>query len=184
MRPLSGQTLVVVGLGQTGQAIAKRARAFGMTVIGTRARPQPMENVDAVYASGALENLLPNADFVAVSTPLTPDTHGLIGPDAFAAMKPGVILADVSRGGIVDHTAMLQAMADNVVAAAALDVFDPEPLPKDSPLWGLENAIISPHCSSVYDGWAGASFDLFLTNLERWKTGQDLLNIVDPARGY
>jgi phosphoglycerate dehydrogenase-like enzyme len=184
VRPLKGQTLGIVGLGQTGQAIAQRAKAFGMTVIGTRARPQPMENVDAVYGSGALNTVLATADFVAVCTPLTPETRDLLGPDAFAAMKPGAILADVSRGGVIDHTALLQAMADGVVAAAALDVFEQEPLPTDSPFWTLENTIISPHCSSVFDDWADASFDLFLTNLDRWRTGQSLLNIVDPNRGY
>ena len=184
VRPLRGQTLLIVGLGHTGQALASRAKAFGMTVIGTRARPQPMANVDEVGPAEDLLALLPRADFVAVSTPLTPATRGLIGPEAFGAMKPGVVLADVSRGGVIDQTAFLVAMQNGTVAGAALDVFDPEPLPADSPLWQIPNALISPHCSSVSEGWADASFDLFQINLQRWKAGEELLNIVDPIRGY
>jgi phosphoglycerate dehydrogenase-like enzyme len=182
--PLSGKTLLVVGLGHTGRAIASRAKAFGMTVLGTRASPRAMEHVDEVHPAEALRQLLPRADFVAVCTPLTPATRGLIGAEEIAAMKSGVVLADVSRGGVVDQTALLDALRTGQVAGAALDVFETEPLPADSPFWDLDNLIISPHCSSVHDGWETASFNLFLTNLDRWIKGQDLINIVDPARGY
>ncbi|WP_299628700.1 D-2-hydroxyacid dehydrogenase [uncultured Tateyamaria sp.] len=184
VRPLKGQTLLIIGLGHTGQAIAARAKAFGMRVVGTRARPEQMENVDEVHTAEALPTVLPEADFIAVSTPLIAQTRGMLGLDAFAAMKRGVVLADVSRGGVIDPAALLAAMQDGTVAGAVLDVFETEPLPSESPFWTLENAIISPHCSSVFDGWADASFDLFLTNLARWRTGQELFNVVDPARGY
>ena len=184
VRPLKGQTLLILGLGHTGRAIAARAKAFGMRVIGTRATPRPMDHVDEVFASNALHKLLPQADFIAVATPLTPATHGLLGPPEFNTMKSGVILADVSRGGVIDQNALLQAMEIGTVAGAALDVFETEPLPADSPLWTRENTIISPHCSSVYDGWADASFDLFLTNLDHWIAGKELFNIVDPSKGY
>ena len=99
-------------------------------------------------------------------------------------MKPGVILADVSRGGVVDQTALYDALKTGHVAAAALDVFEIEPLPQDSPIWALENVIVSPHCSSVYAEWEEASFRLFLDNLARWMRGDELFNIVDLARGY
>ncbi len=184
VRPLSGKTLLIVGLGHTGQAVAERAKAFGMKVLGTRARPVPMEHVDEVHAADELHALLPSADFIAVSTPLTPATRGLIGAQEIAAMKPGVIFADVSRGGVVDQSALYDALKTGHIAAAALDVFDTEPLPETNPLWALENVIISPHCSSVFSDWEQASFELFLQNLGRWIRGEELLNVVNPARGY
>ena len=182
--PLAGKTLLIVGLGHTGRAVAKRAKAFGMTVLGTRARPRDMTDVDEVRASDDLADLLPLADFISISTPLIPATRSLIGRDEIAAMKPGVILADVSRGGVVDQSAMYEALLAKHIAGAALDVFETEPLPESSPLWGLDNVIISPHCSSVYAEWETASFALFLQNLKRWILGEDLINVVNPDRGY
>lgn len=184
VKPLFGKTLLIVGLGNSGQAIAERAKAFGMRVIGTRARPVEMDGIDEVHAASDLLKILPRADYVSVSTPLTPGTRGLIGKAEIAAMKPGVIFADVSRGGVVDQVALHAAMVSGHVAAGVLDVFDPEPLPKESPLWDLPNALISPHCSAVHDGWEDASFDMFLDNLGRFIKGEELRNIVDPERGY
>ena len=182
--PLAGRTLLIVGLGHTGQALAKLAKAFGMTVIGTRARPKEMENVDEVHPANNLQQLLPRADFIGVSTPLTNATRGLIGKAEIDAMKPGVIFADVSRGGVVDQTALYHALKAGRIAGAALDVFEIEPLPLDNLLWSLENAIISPHCSSVSSEWEEASFRIFLDNLHRWKAGEELANVVNPDRGY
>lgn len=184
VRPLAGKTLLIIGLGHTGRAVAARSKAFGMKFLGTRARPKPMENVDEVHAADDLHDLLPHADFIAVSTPLIPATRGLISAQEIAAMKSGVIFADVSRGGVVDQTALYDALSVGHVAAAALDVFETEPLPEISPLWALENVIISPYCSSVFAEWEEASFELFLQNLGRWMRGEGLVNIVDPARGY
>ena len=182
--PLAGTTLLIVGLGHTGRAVAARAKAFGMEVLGTRARRQAMDHIDEVHAADELPTLLPRADFIVISTPLIPATRGLIGAEEIAAMKLGVILADVSRGGVVDQSALHTALKAGHIAGAALDVFETEPLPDASPLWELANVIISPHCSSVYADWEKASFDLFLQNLGRWMRGEDLINIVDPARGY
>ncbi|WP_299286214.1 D-2-hydroxyacid dehydrogenase [uncultured Tateyamaria sp.] len=184
VRPLKGKTLLIVGLGHTGKAIAQLAKAFGIHVIGTRATPRDTDNVDEVHGADALNSLLERADFIAISTPLTAQTRGLIGVTQIGAMKRGVVLADVSRGGVVDQTALAQALAEGHVAAAALDVFEVEPLPESSPLWGLDNVLISPHCASVHDGWEDVSFDLFLDNLARWSAGEALVNVVDPIRGY
>ncbi len=184
VRPLKGKTLLIIGLGHTGKALASRAKAFGMTVLGTRARPEPVADVDEVYPAGDLPALLPRADAIAVCVPLIPQTRGLLGPSAFAAMKRGVLLADVSRGGVVDGAALSTALRDGTVGGAALDVFETEPLPQDAPLWTAPNTLISPHCSSVYEGWRQASFDLFLDNLRRWRGGHPLRNVVDPVRGY
>lgn len=182
--PLKGKTILIVGLGQTGRAIAQRAKAFGMIVHGTRARPQPMPNVDHVASSADLLALLPGADFIAVCTPLTPQTQGMIGSAQITAMKPEAVFVDVSRGGVTDQTALLNALGSGRLKGAALDVFETEPLPTSSPFWDIDNVLISPHCSSVYQGWETASFELFLGNLERWLQGAPLVNIVDPVRGY
>lgn len=184
VRPVSGKTVLIVGLGHTGRAVAKRAKAFGMHVVGTRAHPVDMENVDVVGTSDELLSLLPSADFVAVCTPLTPATRGLINASAIAAMKRGVILADVSRGGVIVQDALLAALLRGHIGAAALDVFETEPLPPTSAFWDVDNLIISPHCSSVHEGWEQASFALFMKNLKLWMSGQPLMNVVDPNRGY
>ncbi len=182
--PLKGKTLVIVGLGHTGAAIAERAKAFGMRVLGTRRRPVEMAHVDEVQRAAHLTALLPRADFVAVATPLTNETKGLIGVHELAALKPGAVFADVSRGGVTDQTALFQALRSGQIKGAALDVFEEEPLSRQSPLWGQDNVLVSPHCSSVHDGWEAASFDLFLHNLVRFQDGKPLINIVDPVRGY
>ncbi len=184
VRPLKGSTLLIVGLGSTGRALAARAKAFGMRIVGTRANPRPMEGVDTVVSASELGDLLPEADFIAVCTPLTKETRHLLNEQAFSAMKAGVILGDVSRGHVIEQKALIQALNSGRVAAAVLDVFEEEPLPPDNPLWAVENVLISPHCSSVYEGWEAASFELFLKNLGRWIANKPLTNIVDPQRGY
>ncbi|RKF13407.1 D-2-hydroxyacid dehydrogenase [Roseovarius spongiae] len=182
--PIHGKTMLIVGLGHTGQAVAARAKALGLRVIGTRARPVETEHVDEVHSPDSLPGLWPRADFVVVSVPLLPATRGLVGAEALGAMKESAILVDVSRGGVVDGAALVNALRGGAIAAAALDVFDPEPLPVDSPIWDLENVLISPHCSAVYEGWGMASLELFIDNLARWRRGETLANIVSPARGY
>jgi len=184
MMPLKGKTMLIAGLGQTGQAVAKLAKAFGMRVIGTRATPKPTDNVDEVFPSSALMSLYPRADCITICTPLLATTKGLIDHDALRAMKPSTLLVDVSRGGVVDQSALQSALEERQIAGAACDVFESEPLSANSALWDLENLLISPHCSSVYDGWELASFDLFMDNLQNWINSKPLFNIVDPQRGY
>jgi phosphoglycerate dehydrogenase-like enzyme len=184
VRPLRGKTLLIVGLGHTGRAVAALAKAFGMRVIGTRANPRDTKHVDRVYSVQDLPSLLPEADFIAVSTPLTPATQGLIGAREIELIKQGAVIADVSRGKVVDQSALAKALGSGQLAGAALDVFEQEPLPASSPLWDLDNVIISPHCSAVYGGWETASFDMFLDNLCNWTRGEALFNVVDPGRGY
>jgi len=184
MTPLAGKTMLIVGLGHTGQAVAARAKTFGLTVIGTRARPQPMENVDVVHPADALPGLWGKADIVVLSVPLIPSTRGLVNSRALMAMKRDAILVDVSRGGVLDGAALVNAMRTGHLRGAALDVFETEPLPEDSPLWGLDRLILSPHCSAVYEGWAMRSFEMFLYNLAHWRRGAPLFNIVSPERGY
>ncbi len=182
--PLRGKTLLVVGLGKTGQAVAALGKSFGMSVIGTRANPQPMENVDRVHPSTDLPHLWQKADAVVVCTPLLDSTKGLVNAAAFKAMKPGTLLVDVSRGGVVVQADLIAALQNGQIAGAGIDVFEVEPLPDGDPLWGMENVILSPHCSSVFEGWEDASVLMFSDNLQRFISGEKLDNIVDPDRGY
>lgn len=184
VEPIEGKTLLILGLGKTGTALARRAAALGVKTIGVRARPQPADHVDEMHAVGDLPELWGRADFIACCVPLLETTRGLVGADAFAAMKRTAVLIDVSRGGVVDEAALLGALAGGRIRGAALDVFRTEPLPADHPLWGYENVIVTPHCSSVYDGWDIRSMQMFAENLSRYRKGLPLDNVVDPARGY
>ena len=181
---IGGKRLGILGMGRIGQAVAARAKAFGMRVIGTRARPQPMENVDEVHPAAALPDLWGRADIVVLSVPLISSTRGLVNSRALMAMKRDAILVDVSRGGVLDGAALVNTMRAGHLRGAALDVLEPEPPPADSPLWGLDRLILSPHCSAVYEGWGMRSFELFLDNLGHWRRGAPLFNIVSPERGY
>lgn len=181
--PIEGQTLLIVGLGQTGRAIARRAKAMGMATLGVRARPKATEHVDEVQGIDALPALLPRADAIAVCVPLLDSTRGMIDAEAIAALKPRAVMVDVSRGGVVDQTALAEALKTHL-KGAALDVFEVEPLPEDSPFWAMDNVIITPHCASVYDEWAIKSVAMFCDNLTRYRAGRPLTNIVDPKRGY
>jgi phosphoglycerate dehydrogenase-like enzyme len=184
VRPIEGATLLIVGLGQTGQATAQRAKALGLTVLGVRARPQDTPHVDEVHATDALADLVPRADYVLVCVPRLPSTIGMLDATVFSAMKPGAVLIDVSRGGVCEEAALIHALHHGPLAGAALDVFATEPLPADSPFWEMENVILTPHCSSVYEGWPIRSVTMFSENLRRYRRGEPLQNIVDPSRGY
>lgn len=181
---VTGRTMAILGLGKTGQAVAKVAKALDMRIVGIRARPAPTAHVDRVEPMEQLHSVLGVADFVVVCLPLTPATRGLIDAAAFAVLKPGAVLVDVSRGGIVRQAALVDALKSGRLRGAVLDVFETEPLPGESPLWDMDNVIVTPHCSSVYDGWERRSVEMFCDNLDRWKRGEPLQNVVDPTRGY
>ncbi|RWB35699.1 D-2-hydroxyacid dehydrogenase [Mesorhizobium sp.] len=184
VEPIQGKTLLLLGLGRTGQALARRAKALGLTTLGVRAHPRPTTDVDEVHGIDALPGLWRRADFIACCVPLLEATRGLIGAAAFAAMKPTAVLIDVSRGGVVEEAALLPALDGGRIKGAALDVFSTEPLPADHPLWGYENVIVTPHCSSVYEGWEEKALAMFADNLSRYRRGEKLLGVVDPMRGY
>ena len=184
VRPISGRTAAVVGLGSTGRAVARNLKSMGLRVVGVRANPGPTEHVDRVYGADGLHEALAVADFVILCLPLTEATRHCIDEAAIAAMTPGVILVDVSRGGVLVGDALVAGLRSGHVAGAALDVFEGEPLASESPLWSLKNVIVTPHCSSVYEGWERRSAEMFGDNLVRYLAGEPLENIVDPARGY
>ena len=184
VEPLNNKTLVLLGLGKTGQALAKKAKALDMNVIGIRANPQSTDNVDQIYSPQELGQALGFADYLMICIPLLESTRGIVGPNEFSQLKPNAVLIDVSRGGVVQENALIDALAQGKLRGAGLDVFETEPLPEDNPLWTFENVIISPHCSSVYAGWEKVSAQLFAENLSRWRNKQPLQNIVDPIQGY
>ena len=182
----TGGSLTVVGLGRIGQACARVANALGMTVYGVRARPAPCEHVETVVPPARMHEVLAQSDYVIVITPLTEETFGMIDDAAFAAMKPGVMFYDMSRGGVVDENALMSALKSGQVRAASRDVFTQEPLPDDSPLWDLENLFITPHNAGMITGedYDRLSTEVFLDNLDRFVRGEPLVNVTDPVRGY
>ena len=184
VEPLEGKTCLILGLGKTGHAVARRMKAMGLHVIGVRARPKPTANCDEVHGMAALPDLWARADVLVVCVPLLPSTRGIVDGAAFAAMKPTAILVDVSRGGVIEEAPLLEALQTGRIRGAARDVYAQEPLPPESPFWDLPNLILTPHSSAVYDGWAARSVRMFAENLGRYRRGEPLSNIVDPTRGY
>jgi phosphoglycerate dehydrogenase-like enzyme len=181
---LMGKTLVIIGLGGIGSEIARRAYAFGIRVLATD--PKVWEKplfVDELHKPDALHGLLPRADVVASAVPLTKLSRGMIGDAELRMMKPGVILINVSRGKVIDTDALVRALQSKHVAAAGLDVTDPEPLPKGHPLWS-QNVIITPHSAGQSPGGFRRQHEIFRENLRRFAAGETLLNIVDKKVGY
>lgn len=182
---ISGKTMGVVALGGIGMAIARRANGFGMRVIGVEAHPKP----DApewltVWSVDRLDDLLRESDVVAVAAPLTRETRRLIDRRRIGLMKRGAYLFVVSRGGIVDETALIDALHEGRLAGAGLDVTETEPLPADSPLWNAPNLLISPHASALTpEMWSGR-FQVYKENLRRFVAGEPLMNVCDKEAGY
>ena len=184
---LDGATLGVVGLGAIGRNIARLGRAFGMRVIATRRSASPDQrdpDSETLIPPARLGELLAASDFVVVSVPATPETRHIIGADELRQMRRNAFLINISRGSTVDEPALIAALRDGIIAGAGLDVFETEPLPGDSPLWRLPNVIISPHVAGDTDQYSRRFTDLFLDNLARYRSGEPLRNVVDPARGY
>jgi D-2-hydroxyacid dehydrogenase (NADP+) len=177
---LGDKTLLVVGLGRIGSRLATLARCFGMRVVATkRDASTAADAADAVFAQDRLIDVLPQADIVALTCPLTPQTERLIGAQALAAMKPSAILVNVARGRVVDEPALVAALADRRIAAAGIDCTVEEPLPAASPLWGLDNALITPHTAGETRRYEDNVIDLLLDNVERiWRGESTLRNQV------
>jgi phosphoglycerate dehydrogenase-like enzyme len=184
LEELHGATMLILGLGGIGQAIAERAAAFGMHVWGSRRSSQPTPHVERVVTGDAWRELLPAADYVVVAAPLTPATRGMVDAAALAAMRPSAFLINVARGPLVDEAALVAALSAGQIAGAALDTFDQEPLPPTSPLWQLPNVTITPHTTANSPRMHERQVALFLENLARYRSGRLLLNVVDKAAGY
>ncbi|GAB3715004.1 D-2-hydroxyacid dehydrogenase [Amycolatopsis oliviviridis] len=182
---ISGRRVLVVGTGPIGRSIARTLRAAGMSVAGVGRRPRDGDpDFGEVYSSSDLAHRLPEADYVVAVAPLTEQTKGMFDAGAFAAMKPGARFVNVGRGELVVTPDLVDALWDGHLGGAALDVFDTEPLPPESPLWTMENVLISPHMSGDFIGWRNTLVEVFADNFRRWRAGEPLRNVVDKQLGY
>jgi D-2-hydroxyacid dehydrogenase (NADP+) len=183
---LLGQTVLIAGIGEIGCAVARRAGAFGMRVNGLRRRADasPPAGFDKVFAISNLHAALANADHVAVTLPNTPRSRGLFDAAAFAAMKPGAAIYNVGRGPVIDTAALIAALQSGHLGGAGLDVTDPEPLPADSPLWDMENVLITAHTSGATPRFWERQADLIAENIRRIQRGDAPRNLVDLEAGY
>ncbi len=183
--PVAGKTVVVVGVGNIGKAVAKNAKALGLHVIGVSRHGNPVDQVDEIFAVAQLDETLPRADFIFVVTPLTGETRNLINRARLNLLKPGAGLVNIGRAAVVDYSALAEKLEAGALCGAILDVFDKEPLPVDSPLWKVPNLILTPHISSDDGNEYGAlTLKLFFENMQRYLNGEPLQNQVRTDLGY
>ena len=185
-RELAGATLGLVGLGSIGRNVAQHASALGMRVIAVREHPEKEkpQHVDEVLPTSKLQQLLTQSDYVVLSTPVTPETTGMIGARQLAVMKPDAFLLNVGRGPLIDEAALVEVLRQRKIGGAALDVFDQEPLPPDSPFWDLENLLITPHTGGISEKMWERHYVLFSENVRRYLADEPLLGLVDKRSGY
>jgi phosphoglycerate dehydrogenase-like enzyme len=184
---LQGKTMAVVGLGAIGREVARRARAFGVTLLGIRRSCKPGatdDDVDELFGPDDLVAVVGRSDIVVLAAPGTDDNEDLFDAAMFAAMKPGSIFVNVARGTLVDEVALIDALERGHLRAAAIDVARTEPLPAHDPPWAAPNIHISPHSSTSTEGYAARAFDLFCRNFARFVRDEPLDNVVDLTRGY
>ncbi len=184
---LSTQTMGIVGHGDIGRAAARRAKAFGMKVLALRRDTTPRpgdEDVHRVYATADLHAMLPECDYVVAAAPLTPNTKHMLSTSEFNLMKRSAIVMNVGRGPVIDEAALVEALRSKRIRGAALDVFEVEPLPADSPLWGMDNVLISFHTADHTKDWLNDAATFFLEQLARFRNGEPLKNVVDKHAGY
>jgi phosphoglycerate dehydrogenase-like enzyme len=186
LQELAGSTLGLIGVGSIGRRVAQMASAMGMRVIAVREHIEKgtPEGVAAVFPLAELDQLLHQSDFVVLAAPLIEATERLINASRLAVMKPSAYLINVGRGPQVDEAALADALRAHRIAGAALDVFEREPLPADSPLWSLENLLITPHTAGLTDKLWHRHYDLFSDNLHRYLAAEPLQFIVDKHKGY
>jgi phosphoglycerate dehydrogenase-like enzyme len=182
---LAGRRALVIGTGPIGRATGRLLRAAGLQVAGIgRIGRDDDPDFGTVHPFGELLERLSVADFVVAAAPLTDETEGMINARTLAAMSPSARLINVGRGGLVVTQDLVAALRGGGLAGAALDVFETEPLPAGSPLWGMPNVVISPHMSGDAVGWRPALAELFVDNFLRWRAGRPLRNVVDKRLGY
>ncbi len=183
--PIRGKTVLIVGVGSLGEAVAEKARLLGMRVTGIRRNGASHPHVDQMYKPDALHAALADCDFLVLSCPLTEHTRGMIGAPEIARMKTGAGLINISRAGVVDHSAICAALRSEKLSGAILDVFDPEPLPASSPLWDEPNLVVIPHVSSDTPvGYIQKSLQILGRNVTNLREGRPIENAVNAEFGY
>lgn len=184
---LRGKTVGIIGLGHIGEEAARLAKAFSCRVIATRRSATTVtsaSNADEIHPASALMQVLAESDYVVLSMPLTPETRSMIAEPQLRAMKPTAVLINIARGPVTVEADLIRALQEGWIAGAALDVFDHEPLPPDSPFWDMENVILTPHISGGTEIYNQRATEIFAANLRRYLARQPLANVVDPKRGY
>ncbi|HEX6037246.1 D-2-hydroxyacid dehydrogenase [Longimicrobium sp.] len=185
VRELSESTVGIVGLGGIGRAVARRAVALGMRVVATRrGGTDGPEGVEVFRGADALHRILPRSDYLVVAVPQTDATTALIGARELAMLPEGAVVVNVARGAVIDEDALTDALRGGRLRGAGLDVFAREPLPEESPLWGLPNVLVLPHVSGASHRFWRRQTDLIIENLRRYAAGKPLLNTVDKQAGY
>jgi phosphoglycerate dehydrogenase-like enzyme len=185
-REIAGATLGLIGVGSIGRRVAQMGSAVGMRILAVRGQVEKgrPEGVAAVFAPSSLDEMLRQSDYVVLAAPLIAATHRLINADRLAVMKAEACLINVGRGAQVDEAALVEALRTRRIAGAALDVFEREPLPADSPLWSVENLLITPHTAGLTEKLWHRHYDFFSGNLRRYLAGQPLRFVVDKQKGY
>lgn len=181
---LYGRTVLIVGLGNIGKRTAKLCKAFDMKVIGTKRRMKEVPNVDEVFPTSELLSRLPEADYVVIAAPLTPQTKGMLGQKEFKAMKKTAYYVNLGRGAVAHEPSLIKALQENWFAGAYLDALETEPLPEEHVFWDMENVLLIPHDSHSSPYIGDRIVDMFCDNLERYVQGEKLQNICDPKKGY
>jgi phosphoglycerate dehydrogenase-like enzyme len=186
---LNGKTLGVVGYGEIGRECAILAKALGVKIHAVRRNPELSANdpiLDRIFPSSELHAMLSEIDALVAAAPLTPETRHMLSDKEFSVMKPTAIVMNVGRGPVIDESALIRALQEKRIAAAALDVFEEEPLSEQSPLWDMENVLISPHCTDRTQNpdWLDLSMQLFVDNFKRYVKGEPLENVVNKKAGY
>ncbi len=196
---LRGATVGIVGYGSAGREVARLCRAFGATILAVKRDLRSLDDrgyrlkelgdpnadlAERLYPPQAVASMAALCDFLVIAAPLTPETRGMIDRRVFEALKPTAFLVDLSRGGLVDHAALVDALSEKKLAGAMLDVFPVEPLPDGSPLWDMPNVLLSPHIAGASGDYFERATELFGENLRRYLSDQPLLNLYDPQLGY
>jgi D-2-hydroxyacid dehydrogenase (NADP+) len=182
---LDGQTMCLIGLGAVGERTAEKAKGFNMRILGVRRHPELATPwADQVYGPEHLMGVLPQSDWVIITAPLTRETKGMIGERELKAMKKLAYIINVSRGPIIQEQALIKALQEGWIAGAGLDVFEEEPLPDCSPLWDMENVIITSHYAGRNPYYLDRLIGIFTENLRRYQAGNPLIKVVDKRLGY
>ncbi|MFT9848686.1 D-2-hydroxyacid dehydrogenase [Aneurinibacillus sp. REN35] len=184
---LYGKTLGIIGVGAIGEEVARRAKVFGMKVLGVSRSGKPKPDCDEMYTQRQLTDVLPRCDYIVVIVPLTKDTRHLIGREELESMQETAVLINIARGPVIDEEALLSHLRDGKLRMAVLDVFTEEPLPASSPFWKLKNCLITPHISGRSPLYMERALEIFRHNLSIYqgeKKTEDMLNVIDSRQGY
>jgi phosphoglycerate dehydrogenase-like enzyme len=185
MLELEGSTMGLIGVGKIGEKTAEKAKGLNMKVLGLRRHPDRLSpHVDRMFGPDGLMRLLEQSDWVVVTLAMTPKTTGMIGEAQFRAMKKTGYIINIARGAVIQENYLIKALQEGWIAGAGLDVFEEEPLPEHSPLWGMKNVIITPHYAGATPYYLDRLLDIFIDNLRRFQTGKPLMNVVDKELGY